>query len=361
MVQALDEYDIQPDLPQALRLLDEMNSNFKQVSDLVGNMLQRVKTGELSTEYGLNFLEIKYHMLLNYLINLTYVVLRKCSGHRIENDPSIDRLIEIRTVLEKIRPIDYKLRYQIDKLVKTAVTGSSSGATDPTSFRANPANLMSQLPEPGAATANDGGAAGDSDGDSDSSAKVMEKLKRAKEAAKKTGLGSAVTVDVGDQAATAEEGTTGARRSKHDVYVPPKLTSMPYEEDTKAERARKQLERAKKRALGSSLIRDLKDEYLDTPVELSSSSRAQQILSRREREREEYEESYLTRLPITKADKQRSRKLTTLASLGDELTNFSDLSALKGDYASASASGGGKKRKATKGGNKKHGKKRRFR
>lgn len=79
-LQALDEYDIQPDLPQALRLLDEMNSNFKQVSDLVGNMLQRVKTGELSTEYGLNFLEIKYHMLLNYLINLTYVVLRKCSG-----------------------------------------------------------------------------------------------------------------------------------------------------------------------------------------------------------------------------------------------------------------------------------------
>jgi U3 small nucleolar ribonucleoprotein protein LCP5 len=69
-----------PDLPQALRLIDEMNSNVKQVSLSVGNMLQRVKAGELSTEYGLSFLEVKYHMLLNYLINLTYVVLRKCSG-----------------------------------------------------------------------------------------------------------------------------------------------------------------------------------------------------------------------------------------------------------------------------------------
>lgn len=57
-----------------------MNNNVKQVSDVVGNMLQRVKTGELSTEFGLSFLEVKYHMLLNYLINLTYVVLRKCSG-----------------------------------------------------------------------------------------------------------------------------------------------------------------------------------------------------------------------------------------------------------------------------------------
>jgi U3 small nucleolar ribonucleoprotein protein LCP5 len=69
-----------PDLPSAFRLLDEMNNNVKQVSDVVEGMLQRVKSGEISTEYGLSFLEIKYHMLLNYLINLTYVVLRKCSG-----------------------------------------------------------------------------------------------------------------------------------------------------------------------------------------------------------------------------------------------------------------------------------------
>lgn len=332
MVQALDEYDIQPDLPQALRLLDEMNNNFKQVSDLVGNMLQRVKTGELSTEYGLNFLEIKYHMLLNYLINLTYVVLRKCSGHKIEKDPSIDRLIEIRTVLEKIRPIDYKLRYQIDKLVKTAVTGASV-ADDPTSFKANPANLMSQLPE----TA---GADGDSGSESDDSAKVLQKLRKAKAA--KAGLGKPETSSTGE------------------VYVPPKHMAVPYEEESKSDRARKQMERARKRALGSSLIQELKEEYLDTPVEISSSSRALQKLSRKEREREEYEEKYLTRLPITKADKHRSRKLTTLGTLGDELTSFGDISALDDELPSSSASKGGKKRKAPKGG-KKHGKKRRFR
>lgn len=88
-VQALDDYSDgaaappalqQEDLPQALRLLGEMNTNVVQVTDLVESMLQKVKTGELTTEYGLSFLEVKYHMLLTYLINLTYVVLRKCSG-----------------------------------------------------------------------------------------------------------------------------------------------------------------------------------------------------------------------------------------------------------------------------------------
>lgn len=76
----MTEEDYRPNLPQALRLIGEMNESVKNVSDVVGSMLQRVKIGEMSTEMGLSFLEVKYHMLLDYLINLTYVVLRKCSG-----------------------------------------------------------------------------------------------------------------------------------------------------------------------------------------------------------------------------------------------------------------------------------------
>lgn len=117
-----------------------MNVSAQHVASLVDNMIQKVRKGELSTDQGLSFLEMKYNMLLSYLINLTFVVLRKCSGEKIEGDPCIDRLIEIRTVLEKIRPIDHKLKYQIDKLVKTAVTGTN--ANDPTTFRANPDNLI---------------------------------------------------------------------------------------------------------------------------------------------------------------------------------------------------------------------------
>lgn len=132
------------DLPQAFRLLGEMNANVLQVTQLVDNMLVRVKSGEISTAKGLSFLEMKYHMLLSYLINLTYVVLKKCSGESINCDPAIDRLIEIRTVLEKIRPIDHKLKYQIDKLVKTAVTGTIN-SDDPSYFKANPDALIPKI------------------------------------------------------------------------------------------------------------------------------------------------------------------------------------------------------------------------
>lgn len=66
----------------------------------------------------------------------------------------------------------------------------------------------------------------------------------------------------------------------------------------------------------SSMMQDLKEEYLDTPTEVSAGSRAQQILSKSQKDKEEYEEAYLVRLPVTKTEKHRQRRLTTLGIYG---------------------------------------------
>lgn len=273
MVQALDVAKMKhKDLPQALILLNEMNVSAQHVATLVDNMIQKVRKGELTTDQGLSFLEMKYNMLLSYLINLTYVVLRKCSGEKIMGDPCIDRLIEIRTVLEKIKPIDQKLKYQIDKLVKSAV--AESALDDPTSFKANPENLID-----------------------------------------KDALNSGSDTD--------EAVSAGAERKRSDIYVAPKLSALHYTGDeTSKERTKHLQERTKKLALSNSIMQDLREEYLDTPLEISQSSRAQQVLSKQQQERQEYEEEYMTRLPISKTEKHKKRQLTTLGSLGDEITDF---------------------------------------
>lgn len=262
----------QPDLPQAFNLLKEMNMNIQQVTQLVDNMLVRVKTGEITTDKGLGFLEMKYQMLLSYLINLTYIVLRKCSGEKIESDPSIDRLIEIRTVLEKIRPIDSKLKYQIDKLVKTAVVGSTS-EDNPHSYHANPANLVSKIEN--------------SDGES---------------------------------AASSEEDNT-EKGIKTKVYIPPKLAAVHYDESLSQKESEKKIkEKSRKQFLNSSVMRELREEYSEAPVEVSTGNQAKQSISKYEQEKTEYEENYLTRLSVTKAEKNRRRKLTTVGMLADEVT-----------------------------------------
>ncbi|WAR12640.1 NGDN-like protein [Mya arenaria] len=71
---------------------------------------------------GISFLEVKYQLLLSYLVNLTYLLLQKARGQSINGDRAVLRLVEIRTVLEKMRPIDQKLKYQVDKVVRLAAT-----------------------------------------------------------------------------------------------------------------------------------------------------------------------------------------------------------------------------------------------
>ncbi|KAL0274309.1 UNVERIFIED_CONTAM: hypothetical protein PYX00_006761 [Menopon gallinae] len=310
-----DEVDdlIQKDLPKAFELLREMNDNAVQVAHLVDEMLDRVKRGELSTAKGLSFLEVKYHMLLSYLINLTYVVLRKCTGEPIEADPAIDRLVELRTVLEKTRPIDQKLKYQVDKLVKAAVTGATS-QNDPTNFKAKPGNMLSKL-------------------DSDNYSSEEENT-------------------------SGEESSKKANVEKKGKYIPPKLAAVPYEGDnTLEEREQKQLERAKKRALNSSMIQELKEEYLDTPLDVAHDSTFRMETSKQYKARQEYEENYFTRLPVTKAERHKYRKTTTLGTLGNELTQFGDLTALE---PGASVGPNKRKRKHSKGKPKKNMKKKRF-
>lgn len=120
------------DISATSSLLDEINTVITNVSQIVENLMQKVKHEELSTAQGLSFLEMKNNLLLSYLRDTIYFIFRKCSGNKIANDPCIHRLIEIRTVLEKIRPIDKKLKFQIDRLVKSAASSN-----DATKMKAN--------------------------------------------------------------------------------------------------------------------------------------------------------------------------------------------------------------------------------
>lgn len=148
-------------------------------------------------------------------------------GDEIDGDPAIDRLIEIRTVLEKIRPIDQKLRYQIDKLVKTAVEGVKS-PTDAMSCRAHPESFGDEDDDDEEEDDSDEEDDNqDSDDDEDEDNEQEEGVQAVSSTKKK-----------------------GALKGKSGIYVPPKLRPVHYDGDeTPADKEKKIIERAKKRAM----------------------------------------------------------------------------------------------------------------
>uniref|UniRef100_A0A8C4RF65 Neuroguidin, EIF4E binding protein n=1 Tax=Erpetoichthys calabaricus TaxID=27687 RepID=A0A8C4RF65_ERPCA len=277
---------VEQDLPEAVKLLTNMTEQVAAVTSHIQHLIRLVQNKAFQTAKGLSFHEVRYHLLLSYLQDLTQVLLRKIEGQSLKDASEIMRLVEIRTVLEKMRPIDQKLKYQVDKLVRTAVTGKLA-TDDPLHFKPRPELLQSKLSE--------------SEGESADEAHKSEKS--------------------GDQSATGKK------------YIPPRLAPMHYDGDqTDADRNKQILDRAKKRALSSSVIRELREQYGDAPEEIQERHIFGSIRqSQEEQHRLQYEESMMVRIGVSKKERSaRKRGMMGMSSQLRSITQFGDIGALTG-------------------------------
>jgi U3 small nucleolar ribonucleoprotein protein LCP5 len=133
----------------------------------------------------------------------------KAEGRSVKGHPVIEQLVKTRLLLDKMRPLDQKLKYQIDKLIKMAALGE--------------ANL-----------------------------EVDEKLKH------KPNLRAFVPLDGSDAAASTED-------KSQLKYKAPKISATVYE-DERDKRNKKQ-EKAAKKGAKSLMAQYILEEFDDQPIE----------------------------------------------------------------------------------------------
>jgi len=214
--------------------------------------------------------------MLSYLTNLSYLSLKKLNQKSINGDDAVYRLAETRTVMERMRPIEQKLQYQIDKLIKMASSAGNGEGKDALSYKPNPNALVTN--EGKDESDDEEGREGDDDG-------------------------------IGDE----------KRNSKK--YVPPKLLAVPYNEES--EKTTKAIEKARKRAMSSSLIRDLQEQYGHGPEEISETSGSRRKEAESQKDRMRYEEENFVRLQVSKAQKQTAKRVSAKSTL-QSLLDFGD-------------------------------------
>jgi U3 small nucleolar ribonucleoprotein protein LCP5 len=236
-------------------ILSHIESTTSDLNDRLAPLLQEIK--DLPTNDGVTLIQIKLHSLLSYLQNLAYFVLIKINGLEIDQE-LISNLIEHRLVMEKIKPLEIKIKYQIEKLIKSAVLQSDvpmveeeEEEVDPLLFKPNPKSLQPQ------------------------------------------------------ESVSIEESN---------VYKPPRVASMPYIE--------KNVKFDKNKALRSRILTDLKDQYDDRPEEFSAGGTGygnKDTNATKEdvtwNEREAFEEENFMRLNMTREDKRLVKRLSRTGGL----------------------------------------------
>ncbi|XP_053824609.1 neuroguidin isoform X2 [Vidua chalybeata] len=200
--------------------------------------------------------------------------------------------LDTKEVLEKLRPLEQRLKYHLEKLLRAAASGGR-GAEDPLRFRPAPSNMAAQEDE--------------------------EEEEGQGGGAKAPGLG-------------------GGRR-----YVPPRLVPVACAPPDPVDRSRI---RARRRALSSALLRELQEELGEGPRQEGAGlgpAPRQDLLRRR------WEESMLQRLSAP----WRPRRPPGAGPDLDDITNFGAFPALLGEANQDSSEPPQKKRKKQKMGKKK--------
>ena len=288
---------VMSDAPELLALLEELQQGLAEVRGRVGPALQSVRAGDLGTAEGVSYLEAKHLLLLSYCTHIVFYLLLKAEGRPVRDHPVIGRLVQIRFYLEKVRPIDRRLQYQMDKLVALAQRAQQQEEEAAAAGGAEGDNPLQFKPRPGQLVAGSG-------------------------------------------AAGAEGG----------AYRPPKLNPVsmdgPEDREGKSARERRREKEMRRRAAQSDLVRELAAEITGAPEEVRTgpagleSSGALKVRAKLAA-REAVEEDLMLRVPISKEERKKLRREHRKGMAGAGLlAEFADDVADVVDQAEVGALGG---------------------
>jgi U3 small nucleolar ribonucleoprotein protein LCP5 len=278
---------------------------------------------------GISLLDTKNDLLLSYLQNIVFLIILKLrnegAGGKLGNDAqsvgneAVQKLVEARVYLERgVRPLEGRLRYQIDKVLRAAdVADSSSQQRKESSTRQNGKVEKGTTTSPGDSDASDAEPASAGSDDTSTSYEAKSKIHDLSYRPNPSAL--VPRPHPTESAVSFSTKTNRNTRNNAGTYRPPRIapTSMPEKPSNNTNPSSRRSERRSRKS-------HLLDEYVTT--ELSSAPLAEPsigsnstILKRgrgapstsereKERARTEYEEANFSRLPReSRAERRKTR------------------------------------------------------
>ena len=289
-----------------------------------------------SSKAGLDFLHVKNSLLLSYLIDLTLYLKQKLAGQK-PGAENLKRLTEMKVVLDKMRSLDKKLRYQIDKLLQAenAAAYASSGVENSENADNDP---LQYRPDPKALRVGDE----DSSSSSDEGEKSEEEEMSGEEEDESMGDGDEDD-DLAAAKMTIAMSKEKQKRSKkkmdeneREIYRAPRHTATPYVHD-KEDKEEKRQKRELRRARASELAQSLRQQYGEAPEQedyhggsdYGKQAQAARRFAEREAEKTRYEESAMVRLTTTRKEKKERNRI--MRAEGSNLNGIADVGNLVRD------------------------------
>jgi hypothetical protein len=249
-----------------------MRGSIDEVNKKLASVIDTFKSSDKAEmKYGISYYDAKNNLMILYLSQLTYYFTLKSSGKKVDNHQMIKNLIYLKTLMEKTKIIDLKLKTQIDKLIKLA--DKEEDIDETTKTNKDESNFKPRI-------------LNDEDED----------------------------MEIED----ANEPDENIEKDKNKIKYKVKKDTMEFFETTRENKNRKKkLEKANEKIRNSEYLKKLKEDFSNNPNEINSyNTHYEKAL----KEVEDYENEHFQLVKIPKREQKRLRKLDRET---DDIANIS--------------------------------------
>ena len=120
---------------ELLAHLRKLKQELDNANTSVDALRGKFKANEAGSIDGISLLQVRNHCFLEYLENIAQFISAKTNGDDVA--PAVESLVSNRCVLEKIKPLENQLKYQLQKYKEIEEHKS-------TSLRANPSSMLNE-------------------------------------------------------------------------------------------------------------------------------------------------------------------------------------------------------------------------
>ncbi|XP_042516136.1 something about silencing protein 10 [Macadamia integrifolia] len=132
--------------PELVGLLSELNDALDELERKVNPLLRKVEESKTTGRGGLQYLKTKQLLLLTYCQSIGFYLLLKSEGHPVRDHPVIARLVEIKSLLEKVKQLDGNLPPEIEEFLnKTGGTDSGAKVMQDVALKSKPSTADHKL------------------------------------------------------------------------------------------------------------------------------------------------------------------------------------------------------------------------
>lgn len=104
------------DSPELLILLEDFQTSLNLAQKKLLPLLEKAKAKEIPSSPQLQYVEMKFNLLMSYCTYLAFYLLLKVESKSVKGHPVVFKLAHIKALLDKLRPIDDRLETRLNKM-----------------------------------------------------------------------------------------------------------------------------------------------------------------------------------------------------------------------------------------------------